>query len=160
MLTLCVAMDENGLIGKDNALPWYLPADLKNFRAITMGKPIIMGRKTYESIGHPLAGRTNIVISRNPKLTIAGCQVLNNLDAVVRFSQSNTEAVVIGGMKIYKMLLPYVQKMHITEIHSKFIGDTYFPDYIPKQWQEVERRNNLPDEKNNYSYSFLCLERI
>ncbi|MBE9563341.1 MAG: dihydrofolate reductase, partial [Proteobacteria bacterium] len=142
MLTLCVAMDENGLIGKDNNLPWHLPADFKHFRTITMGKPIIMGHKTYESIGHPLTGRTNIIISRNLDLTIIGCQVLNNLDAVLKFSQSNTEAVVIGGMEIYKILLPYVQKMYITRIHAKFAGDTYFPTYKSEQWQEIERQDH------------------
>ncbi|MDM8565430.1 dihydrofolate reductase [Candidatus Halobeggiatoa sp. HSG11] len=156
MLTICVAMDENGLIGKNNTLPWHLPADLKHFRAITMGKPIVMGHRTYKSIGHPLNGRTNIVISRNQNLTIAGCQVLNSLDAVLKLSQSYTETVVIGGMTIYKILLPYVQKMYITKIHAKFDGDTYFPDYKPEQWQEVERQD-LVDEK--YSYSFITLRK-
>ncbi|MCK5876893.1 MAG: dihydrofolate reductase [Candidatus Marithrix sp.] len=159
MLTLCVATDENGLIGKDNDLPWHLPADLKNFRAITMGKPIVMGHKTYKSIGHPLSGRTNIIISHNPNLIIAGCQVLNSLDAVLKLSQSHAETVVIGGMTIYKMLLPYVQKMYVTKIHAKFTGNTYFPDYAAEQWQEIERQDHLANEKNKYSYSFLILAR-
>ncbi len=155
MLTLCVAMDETGLIGNNNALPWHLPADLKHFRAITMGKPIIMGRKTYESIGHPLAGRLNIVVSRNPNLLISGCQVLHSLDEILSYE----EAVVIGGVAIYKMLLPHVEQMYITRIHAKFVGDTYFPKYISDQWRATERQDYSADEKNKYSYSFIKLER-
>ncbi len=160
MLTLCVAMDENGLIGNNNSLPWYLPADLKHFRTITMGKPIIMGRKTHESIGHPLKGRLNVIISNNPDLIIDNCQIFNNLDKILNFSDKYNEAIVIGGMAIYTMLLPYVQRMYITRIHAKFTGDTYFPEYIAEQWQEIYRQNYLPDEKNHYSYSFTTLERL
>ena len=160
MLTLCVAMDENDLIGINNSLPWYLPADLKHFRTITMGKPIIMGRKTYESIGHPLKGRLSIIISRNPNLTINNCQIFNKLEEILDFSHNYDEAIVIGGMAIYTMLLPYVQRMYITRIHAKFTGDTYFPEYETKQWQEIERQNYPADKKNNYSYSFTILERL
>ena len=159
MLTLCVAMDENGLIGSNNSLPWHLPADLKHFRTITMGKPIIMGRKTHESIGHPLKGRLNIIVSNNHNLTINNCQIFNDLETVLNFSNNYNEAIVIGGMAIYTMLLPYVQRMYITRIHAKFTGDTYFPEYITKQWQEIERQDYQSDEKNIYSYSFTTLER-
>ncbi|MFK5970364.1 MAG: dihydrofolate reductase [Candidatus Marithrix sp.] len=160
MLTLSVAMDENGLIGTNNNLPWYLPADLKHFRTITMGKPIIMGRKTYESIGHPLKGRLSIIVSNNPNLTINNCQVFNRLDEILEFSHNYNEAIVIGGVAIYTMLLPYVQRMYITRIHAKFTGDTYFPEYPAEQWQEIERQNCPADEKNHYSYSFTILERL
>jgi len=107
-------MDRNKLIGHNNALPWHLPADLKHFRAITMGKPIIMGRKTYESIGRPLPGRKNIVLSRNPNLTIVGCQVLQRIEELLILEKQYRESVLIGGATLYKQLLPKVQRMYVT----------------------------------------------
>jgi len=159
MLSLCVAMDKNRLIGCENALPWHLPADLKHFRAVTMGKPIIMGRKTYESIGCPLPGRLNVILSRNPLLTLAGCQVLHRLDEVLAFSQQYEESVVIGGASIYDKLLPEVQRMYVTWVDGEFRGDTYFPQFEPEQWQEMERHVFPADAKNAYSYCFSLLER-
>jgi len=160
MLSLCVAMDQNQLIGHNNALPWYLPADLKHFRAITMGKPIIMGHKTYNSIGRPLQDRLNIVLSRNKNLMIAGCQVLHGIEEVLTLSKQYKESVVIGGTTLYQKLLPKVQRMYVTWIHAEFVGDTYFPDYHSEKWQEVERINYPADEHNIYPYSFTVLMRI
>ncbi len=159
MLSLCVAMDKRRLIGCNNALPWHLPADLKHFRAITMGKPIIMGRKTYESIGHPLPGRLNIVLSRNPKLSLAGCQILHDVDEVLAFTQDYEESVVIGGRSVYKRLLPMVQRLYVTWVHGEFEGDCYFPDYQTEEWQEIEKQDFLADKQNLYSYSFTILTR-
>ncbi len=159
MLSLCVAMDKNRLIGCENALPWHLPADLKHFRAVTMGKTIIMGRKTYESIGRPLPGRLNVILSRNPLLTLAGCQVLHRLDEVLAFSQQYEESVVIGGASVYDKLLPEVQRMYVTWVDGEFRGDTYFPQFEPEQWQEMERHVFPADAKNAYSYCFSLLER-
>jgi dihydrofolate reductase len=159
MLSLCVAMDKNKLIGCNNALPWHLPADLKHFRAVTMGKPIIMGHKTYESIGSPLQGRKNIILSRDQGLSIMGCQVLHHLQDLLAFSQQYEECVVIGGATIYEMLLPKVQRMYITWVHAELVGETYFPDYAPEQWQEIERQDFPADAKNAYPYSFTVLER-
>ena len=157
MLCLCVAMDRNKLIGHNNALPWHLPADLKHFRAITMGKPIIMGRKTYESIGRPLPGRKNIVLSRNPNLTIVGCQVLQRIEELLILEKQYRESVLIGGATLYKELLPKVQRMYVTWVHGTFVGDTYFPDYHPEKWQEVERFDYPADAQNRYPYSFAVL---
>jgi len=159
MLSLCVAMDKNRLIGNDNALPWHLPADLKHFRAVTMGKPIIMGRNTYVSIGRPLPGRLNVVLSRHRNLSLAGCEVLHCLEDVLAFSQGYEECVVIGGARVYEMLLGKVERMYLTWIHATFVGDTYFPDYEPEQWQELERQDCQADAKNAYPYSFTVLER-
>ena len=154
MLSLCVAMDKRGLIGCNNALPWHLPADLKHFRAITMGKPIIMGRKTYESIGRPLPGRLNIVLSRDTKLSLAGCQVLHDFDELLAFTQNYEECVVIGGSSIYKRLLPMVERLYVTWVDGEFEGDCYFPDFQPEKWQEIERQEFSPDKDNLYPYSF------
>jgi len=159
MLSLCVAMDKNQLIGKNNTLPWHLPADLKHFRAITMGKPIIMGRKTYDSIGRPLPGRLNVVLTGNQELMLAGCQVLHHLEDVLAFSKQYEESVVIGGATVYAMLLPMVQRMYVTWVDAQCDGDTYFPDYVPKQWQEIERQDFSADANNAYPYSFTVLER-
>lgn len=160
MLSLCVAMDKNRLIGNNNALPWHLPADLKHFRTVTMGKPIIMGRKTYESIGHPLPGRKNIVLSHNPTLTIAGCIVLHHLEDVLAFSKHYEESIVIGGATLYQKLLPNVQRMYVTWIHAQLVGDTHFPEYAPEQWQEINRQDYPADAKNAYPYSFTIQERF
>ncbi len=154
MLSLCVAMDKRRLIGCNNALPWHLPADLKHFRAITMGKPIIMGRKTYESIGRPLPGRLNIVLSRDTKLSLAGCQVWHDFDQLFAFTQAYEECVVIGGSSIYKRLLPMVQRLYVTWVDGEFEGDSYFPDCQLEKWQEIERQDFPADQENLYPYSF------
>jgi dihydrofolate reductase len=117
-----------------------------------------MGHKTYKSIGHPLVGRTNIIISHGPD--ISNCRVFNDLNAVLKFSQNYAEVVIIGGVAIYKMFFPYVKQMNITQIHAKFEGNIYFPDYIPEQWQIVEQQDYLADTKNAYPYSFITLRRL
>lgn len=160
MLSLCVALDENALIGNNNALPWHLPADLKHFRNITMGKPIIMGRKTYESIGHALPGRLNIVLTNNINFNLDNCTVMHTIKEILSFSKKYNESVVIGGAKLYESFLPQVQRMYITRIHAEFIGDTYFPNYDSTEWREIQKQTYLADKKNSYNYSFSILERI
>jgi dihydrofolate reductase len=160
MLSLCVAIDENGLIGSNNALPWHLPADLKHFRKITMGKPIIMGRKTYESIGHALPGRLNIVLTNNINFSLDNCTVMHTIKEVLSFSKDYDESVVIGGAKLYESLLPQVQRMYITRIDAKFVGDTYFPHYQSTEWRQVKTQTYSTDKNNPYNYSFAILERI
>lgn len=160
MLSLCVAMDQNRLIGCGNTLPWYLPADLKHFRALTMGKPVIMGRKTYESIGHPLPGRYNIILTHNPYLTFPGCQVLHQLDEVLALSQQYPESIVIGGAAIYETFLPKIQRMYITWVHTHSKGDTYFPDYPVEQWQLIEKKDYPANSHNAHPYSFTVLTRV
>lgn len=159
MLSLCVAMDQNRLIGCGNALPWHLPADLKHFQALTMGKPIIMGRKTYESIGYPLPGRYNIILTHNPHLTITGCQVLHQLDEVLALSQQYEESIVIGGAAVFKAFLPKIQRMYITWVHTQSRGDTYFPDYLIEQWQLIEKKDFPADSRHAHPYSFTVLTR-
>mgnify|MGYP003574238933 FL=1 len=159
MLSLCVAMTQNQLIGQNNRLPWHLPADLKHFRAITMGKPIIMGRKTHESIGRPLPGRLNVVLTHQQNLTLTNCYVLHHLEEILAFEKQYEESMVIGGATIYKMLLPYTQRMYITWVHAELGGDTYFPEYFPEQWQEIDRQYYSADTTHAYSYSFVVLER-
>jgi dihydrofolate reductase len=153
-------MDNNRVIGYQNRLPWHLPADLKHFRTITMGKPIIMGHKTYNSIGHPLPGRLNVILTHNSALTIAGCHILHSLAEVLTFAKSYEEIVIIGGAQTYQLLLPYVQRMYITQIHTTVKGDTHFPNYSPFQWQEIARQDFHADSQNIYPYSFTTVERV
>jgi len=158
LLSLIVAVDQQGTIGYNNQLPWHLPADLKRFRTVTMGKVVVMGRKTSESIGKPLSGRVNVVLSRANKV-MAGCQLVHSIDEILTLRQRYLESVVIGGASVYQQLLPYIQRMYMTHIQAIFVGDTLFPDYQPHQWQEIERQDCLADEKNPYAYRFTTLTR-
>lgn len=159
VVSLVVAMDLNRVIGRDNALPWRLPADLRHFRDLTMGKPIIMGRNTFESIGRPLPGRTNVVVTRNPDYHAADCVVVNSLDdALDRFADC-PELMVIGGASIYAQALPGATRIHLTLIHHAFDGDTYFPEVTASEWMETGREDRCADDRNPYDYSFIVLER-
>ncbi len=158
-LSLIVAMDENGLIGRDNDLPWRLPNDLRYFKQTTMGKPIVMGRKSYESIGKPLAGRQNIVLTRDPDWQAQGCTVVTGLDAAVQAAADAGEVMVIGGAQVYEQALPLAQRIYLTRIHARFEGDTWFPALPADQWREVSRQDHAADERNAWPHSFLVLER-
>lgn len=161
MLSAVIAMAENRVIGKNNQLPWRLPADLKHFKAITIGHAVLMGRKTYESIGKPLPQRTNIVLTRNPRFVAPGCLVVTSSEEAIQYAKSeNKEIFIIGGAEIYQQLLPEIQRIHLTLIHHHFAGDTYFPELNPHEWQEVENISHASDQENAYAYSFLTLERI
>lgn len=159
LISFIVAMDRNRLIGRDNALPWHLPADLAHFKAITMNKPILMGRKTYASIGRPLPGRHNIVISRNPRFSAPGCSVVTSIDAALAAAGDVAEVVVIGGAQLYAELLPRAQRIYLTRIDADFDGDAWFLELDADHWQELERSDQAPDERNLYAYSFITLER-
>ena len=160
MISLIWAMDENGLIGNKNALPWHLPADLKFFKNTTMGLPIAMGRKTWDSLGRPLPGRENIVITRNPMFTTKGCTVLNSVDALVQYSQNNERDIfVIGGAEIYKLVLPFANRLYLTRIHAQFNGDTYFPELNMSDWELISKEKGNRDEDNPYDYYFEIYER-
>ncbi|MBI5040846.1 MAG: type 3 dihydrofolate reductase [Gammaproteobacteria bacterium] len=159
MLSIIVAMDRNRLIGRGNALPWHLPADLAHFKTVTMGKPIVMGRKTYESIGRPLPGRHNIVISRNPAFSAPGCTVVATVDAALAAAGAVDEVMVIGGAQLYAELLPRAQRIYLTRIEAAFDGDAWFPVMDETVWQEVACNAQAADERNPYAYSFLTLER-
>lgn len=153
------AMSENRVIGKDNQLPWRLPADLRHFKKITMGKPILLGRKTYESIGHALPGRCNVVITRDVHFQAPGCVVANSLETALLAADYSEEIFVIGGAVLYQHLLPRTQRLYMTLIHHHFEGDAYFPELNDDEWQEVEREDHDVDAENVYPYSFITLDR-
>lgn len=158
-LSLIVAMDENRLIGSGNRLPWHLPADLAYFKRTTMGKPIVMGRKTYESIGRPLPGRRNIVVSRNAGLGAAGVEVVAGIDAALDLCADADEVMLIGGASLYQQTLARAERLYLTLIHHAFEGDTWFPEFESGHWREENRRNFDADEDNPYAYSLIDLVR-
>ena len=159
-ISLIVAMATNRAIGLDNKMPWHLSADLKKFKTITMGCPIVMGRKTYESIGRPLPGRTNIIISRNLEYQQAGCLVFNNINTAIEATGKDAEEIfIIGGAELYKATLPSADNLYLTLIQQEFIGDTYFPEIDFSAWTEVSREDISDDPSVNFSYSFLKLSK-
>ena len=158
-ISLVVAMGENRVIGKNNGLPWRLSPDLKRFRRVTMGRPIIMGRKTYESIGRPLDGRRNIVISRNPTFRPDGVTVVGSIDEALA-SANGGEMMVIGGADIFEQTLARADRIHLTVIHQSFDGDAYFPEMADDEWKEIEREDIAPGDDAPFGYSFITLERI
>ncbi|MFC3885081.1 dihydrofolate reductase [Bacillus songklensis] len=160
MISFLVAMDKNRVIGRDNQLPWHLPADLKFFKEITMGHPVIMGRKTHESIGRPLPGRENIIITRNEHYKAEGCTVLHSISAIKEIEeQRNEELFVIGGAQIFQHTFPIADRLYITWIEEEFEGDTYFPEFDEHDWELVSRKKGIKDEKNPYDYYFLMYDR-
>jgi dihydrofolate reductase len=158
-ISLIVAMASNRVIGLGGRMPWHLSADLKHFKKITLGSPILMGRKTFEAIGRPLPGRDNLIISRNPAYQQTGCQVFTDKDAVIEHVKSRAELFVIGGQTLYEMFLPVADNLYLTLIHKSFPGDTYFPEFNLSDWREVYREDIAEDETVDFSYSFLKLER-
>lgn len=159
-ISLIVAMASNRIIGINNQMPWHLSADLKKFKQITMGSPILMGRKTYESIGRPLPGRTNVIISRNPDYRQAGCLVFNDIEqAIVHCCQNHDEIFFIGGADLYQTMLPRAKTIYLTEIKQAFAGDSFFPEIDAAAWTEVEREDIDDDPDVLFSYSFLKLEK-
>ncbi|WP_347232152.1 type 3 dihydrofolate reductase [Pseudoalteromonas sp. PS5] len=160
VISMIAAMANNRVIGKDNDMPWHLPADLQHFKKITLGKPVIMGRKTFESIGRPLPGRRNIVISRNSNYTHEGIEVVSTPEAALKAVSNYEEIMIIGGGHIYDIFLPYAQRLYLTFIDLDVEGDTQFPDYKKfGEWREVETECNEPDERNNHSYKFVTLHK-
>ncbi|CAM4036727.1 Dihydrofolate reductase [Bordetella tumbae] len=156
-LTLVVAYSDNRVIGRDNALPWKLPGDLAHFKRTTLGSPIIMGRKTWESLGRPLPGRTNVVVSRNTEYAAPGAVVVPTLQAAVQACGEVADAYVIGGAQIYEQALPIAQRLIATEVHAMVEGDAFFPALPAEQWQELSREPQ-PAE-NGYAYDFVVYER-
>jgi dihydrofolate reductase len=159
-LSLIAAMDIHRVIGNKNQLPWHLPADLKHFKAITMGKPIVMGRKTFESIGKALPGRENIVISHNPAFNAPGCLVQTSLEQALDHLKQENEIMIIGGAILFQKALPIAHRMYLTLIQHQFEGDAFFPAWDTQEWQEVSREDHAPDEQNPYPFSFIVLESI
>jgi len=164
-LSLMVAKASNRVIGRNNKLPWYLPNDLKYFKQVTFGKPVIMGRKTWDSLGKPLPGRTNIVITRQPDFQAEGAKVVATLDEAVTmaenvaFIEGQDEAVVMGGAEIYALALPKADRLYLTEVHAEVDGDTWFPEYDTAEWKEIGREDFPAEGPNPYDYSFVVYER-
>ena len=157
--SLIVAMSENQVIGRDGGLPWRLSADLRRFKRLTMGHHIVMGRKTYGSIGRPLPGRTSVVISRDPNYAPDGVLVARSIDQAKRLASEDTEAFFIGGGEIYRQVLPEVDRIYVTLVHAEIDGDTLFPELDLTAWDLVESTRAAADDKNEYDHSFLIYDR-
>jgi dihydrofolate reductase len=157
-ISFVVAMGTNRVIGRDDHLPWRLPADMKRFRALTMGKAVIMGRATFDSIGQPLEGRHNIVLTRDRAFRAAGCTVVHSIRAAVR-AAGEGDVMVIGGGQVYVQMLPMADRIYLTLIDAEFEGDSYFPRLDMADWHEVSREQHAADERNPYNYDFIVLDR-
>ena len=162
MLSIIVAKAKNNIIGKDNKIIWHLPEDLKHFKNLTTGHVIIMGRKTFESLGKPLPNRKHIIFSQNPdfKVNDENVEVIHSLLQIQDLIEGKEEVFVIGGAMIYNFLMPYVNKMYVTEIEKDFEGDVFFPSIDETVWKETSREKGLKDENNNLDYYFVTYERI
>jgi dihydrofolate reductase len=160
-ITLVAAVADNGVIGAEGAMPWHLPADLAHFKRITMTKPILMGRLTWDAIGKALPGRLNMVLTRNPKWRGHGAMRVESLDEALKIASTmeTDELMVIGGAELYRQALPRARRIHLTRIHVEPWGDTLFPDLEPGEWKEVERSEYASDERNAFDMTFLTLER-
>lgn len=161
-VALIVAVAENGVIGRDGGLPWRLSGDLRYFKSVTMGKPIIMGRKTFDSIGRPLPGRPNLIVSRNPAFNADGAVVFESLDAAVTHAESLTdeEIMVIGGAGLYAAALTIADRIYLTEVHAAVDGDVVFPPFDRNHWVETSRAEYPAGEKDDYDHSFVVLDRV
>lgn len=162
MLSIIVAKAKNNIIGKDNKLLWHLPDDLKRFKELTIGHNIIMGRKTFESLGKILPNRKHIVFTQNPNFNIDNedVQIVHSMLEIQEYIENSEENFVIGGAMIYNLLMPYVTKMYITEIEKDFQGDAFFPRIDTQIWKEVSREKGIKDENNDFDYDYVVYERI
>jgi dihydrofolate reductase len=158
-VSLVVAMDETGVIGRDGALPWRLPEDLKHFRRLTLGKTVLMGRKTWDSLGKPLEGRRNWVLSRDAAFRPAGCEVFRSFDEALA-AHAGGELVVIGGAQLYGQALPHARTVHLTRVHARVAGDTRFPAWAPGEFRQTAVVDHPADARHAHAYSFVTLERV
>jgi dihydrofolate reductase len=159
LVSLIVAMAQNGVIGRGNSLPWRLPQDLKRFRAFTLGKAVLMGRRTYDSIGRPLKGRANLVLTRDRSWYAHGVIVVHSVEEALAQAGSSDELVAIGGAQIYRLVLPFARRIYLTHVHADVPGDTFFPDFDPTQWADVECSTHPADDEHAYPVTFVTLER-
>jgi dihydrofolate reductase len=159
--TLCLvaALADNGVIGKDNCLPWHLPADLAHFKRLTLDQTIVMGRRTWESLPGPLPRRHHIVLSRDPTFRPAGCLVTDSLDAAIAAAGPVAKLLIVGGALLYAEALPRAGILYLTRVHAAVAGDARFPDWDPREWEEVSRVERPADERNQYALTFLELHR-
>lgn len=158
-ISIIVALATNRVIGIENRLPWHLPGDMKWFRQHTLGKPILMGRKTFESLGRPLPGRQNIVITSDTAYRAEGATIAHSIDHALQLAGDAGEIMIIGGESFYRQMLPHADRLILTLVHAEVEGDAWFPEFDWNKWQEVTREDHPADEKNPYAYSFLVLER-
>jgi len=158
-ISLVAAMANNRVIGKDNQMPWHMPADLKHFKAVTMGHPIIMGRRTFDSLGRPLPGRLNIVVSRQLGLEIPGVVVVSSLEKAIELVHQESEVMVIGGQMLFELALPLAHKMFLTFIDTDIEGDTFFPAWDQAEWEVVSEQPHQADDKNPFNYRFVDYAR-
>jgi dihydrofolate reductase len=159
LVSIIVATDERGGIGRDGKLPWHLPEDLKRFKALTLGKPIVMGRRTWDSIGRPLPGRHNIVVSRQAGLQLEGADAVVSLDAALALAGDAEEVCIIGGAEIYALALPRSDRIHLTLVQTVVDADTWFPSLEPARWHEVSREDRPADPRHAFAFSFIELRR-
>ena len=160
IISLIAAMAKNRVIGKNNQMPWHLPADLAHFKKLTLGKPVIMGRKTYESIGRPLPGRKNIVVTRSSDFEADGISTVSNLESAISEAGNVEEVIIMGGGNIYQQMLSKAQRLYLTFIDFEIEGDTQFPDFETLNWRETSRETRDADEKNSYAMTFVTLDRV
>ncbi len=158
-LSIIVAASTNNVIGRDGGLPWRLPEDLKRFKQVTMGKPIIMGRATWESIGRALPGRQNIVMTRRKDFAAAGCDVVATLDGALETAGDATEVMIIGGGNLYQQFLPKTDRMYFTRVHAQIDGDTCFPEFDESEWQLMDKAEYPADPEREYAFDILTLDR-
>ncbi len=158
-IVVVVAAAENDVIGRDNALPWHLPDDLRHFKALTLGKPVVMGRRTYQSIGRPLPGRLNIVVSRSPAFAPPGVTVVDSLDAAMLVAQSAEQVAIIGGAALYREALPRAALIHLTRVHASLPGDAYMTPIDSDRWEQVATEFHAADERHSLSFTFVTLRR-
>ena len=159
-VSIIVAMAENGVIGRDMDLPWHISADLKRFKALTMGHHIVMGRKTFESIGRLLPGRTTVIVTRQPDYQVDGAVIVNSLEAAQAAATDDSELFIIGGGQIYEIALPLADRLHVTRVHTEVDGDTSFPAVDWDQWELVSAERHGADEKNDYDFTFESYRRM
>jgi dihydrofolate reductase len=161
MVTIIAAIANNNALGKDNDLIWHLPADLKRFKKVTTGHHILMGRNTYESIGKPLPNRTTVIITRNSDYKAAGCIVVDSIERAIEVASADEHVFIIGGAQIYKQTMEsnLVDQLDITQVHSEFDADVFFPEIDTAIWRETSREDFEPDEKNKYNYSFISYKK-
>ena len=160
IVSIIVAMDINRVIGKDNQLPWRLPRELQYVKKTTMGHPIILGRKNYESIGRPLPGRRNIILTRDENFSAEGCEIAHSVEEVYKLCENEEEIFIFGGEQIYKLFLEDTDKLYVTVIHHEFEGDTFFPEIDWTKWKEIFVEQGITDEKNPYEYYYHVYDRL
>lgn len=158
-ISAIVAISQNNVIGQNNQLPWHLPADLQHFKSITMGKPILMGRKTFQSIGRPLPGRQNIILTQDKNFIAKDCIIAHSIAEALQMVAKQPEIFIIGGAALFVEMLPHIDTLYLTLIHHTFEGDTFFPVLNKEDWQEIERTDFVADERNPYPFSFITLKR-